>query len=166
MVNWHRIEVPRLEWPLADALGAQRSNGARWCTATQFRSKAFKRWRSTATHRVVVIYPGDGRRARDEAKQNSCRWCPTARQWYVVVTEDSSLRAWHRARLKPPTQYTIRVAYEEREAAKTAGCRWRPELKQWVFACHGQPPRFVLKRSLNARDETVLRPGEATAGAD
>jgi hypothetical protein len=82
------------------------------------------------------------------------------------VTDDSSLRAWHRARLKPPTEYAIRVAYEEREAAKTAGCRWRPELKQWVFACHGPPPRFVLKRSLNARDETVLRPGEATAGAD
>jgi hypothetical protein len=31
MVNWHRLEVPRIEWLLADSLGAERSNGAWWC---------------------------------------------------------------------------------------------------------------------------------------
>ena len=44
MVNWHRLEVPRLEWHLVDALGALRSNGEWWCTRTQFRSKDFKRF--------------------------------------------------------------------------------------------------------------------------
>jgi hypothetical protein len=55
MVNWHRLEVPRLEWHLADALGAERSSGAWWCTQTQFRSKDFKRWRSTATQQLDLI---------------------------------------------------------------------------------------------------------------
>ena len=148
MVNWHRIEVPRLEWRLADALGAERSNGAWWCSETRHRSKPFRRWHSVANHMKVVVYPGDGRKAREEAKQNCCRWDPVAREWFVTVTSESSLRPWHRARMVAPPEYVIRVEYAERDAAKAAGCRWRPEIKRWVFACHGPPPGFVLRRAL------------------
>jgi hypothetical protein len=148
MVNWQRIQVPFLELPLAYALGAERSNGAMWCTATQHRSKPFRRWHSAANHVRVVVYPGDGRKAREQAKQNCCRWDPVAREWFVMVTSESSLRPWHRARATPPPEYVIRVEYAERDAAKAAGCRWRPEMKRWVFACHGPPPRFVVRRAL------------------
>jgi len=147
MVNWHLLHVPRLEWHLVSALGAERSNGAWWCTQTQFRSKDFKRWRSTATHRLVVIYPGDGRRARDEAKQYRCLWCPTARHWFVYVTEQSSLRAWHRARLQPPVVYELRsLKFEDNGRAKRAGARWSPERRCWTFSCHGPPPHWVVQR--------------------
>jgi hypothetical protein len=149
MVNWHRLEVPRLDWHLVDALGAERSRGAWWCTQTQFRSRNFKRWRSVATHRKVVVYPGDGRREREETKQYRCLWSPTDRHWYVYITEQSSLRTWHRARLQPPIEYTIRVDYAEREKAKAAGCRWNPNIKKWVYACHGPPPGFVTRRRLD-----------------
>jgi hypothetical protein len=148
MVNWQRIDVPVLEWPLAEALGAERSNGSWWCSATRHRSKPFRRWHSTACHKRVVVYPGDGQRARAEAKENSCRWDPAAREWYVMVTSDSSLRSWHRARMQPPPTYVLSVDYNQRDAAKLAGCRWQPEEKRWVFACHGPPPQWVLKRAL------------------
>jgi hypothetical protein len=163
MVNWHLLHVPRLEWHIAADLGAERSNGDWWCTQTQFRSKDFKRWRSTATHRLVVIFPGDGRREREAAKQNRCLWCPTARHWYVWVTEQSSLRAWHRARLQPPTEYVIRVDYNEREAAKAGGCRWRPDIKRWVYACHGPPPGFVTRRRLDQPAATASAAAAAAA---
>ena len=88
----------------------------------------------------VTIYPGDGRKAREEAKQHWCRWDPLAREWYVTVTSESSLRPWHRARMKAPPEYIIRVEYAERDSAKAAGCRWRPEIKRWVS-------RHVLARA-------------------
>ena len=163
MVNWHLLHVPRLEWHIAADLGAERSNGDWWCTQTQFRSRDFKRWRSPATHRLVVIHPGDGRRAREEAKQYRCLWSPTDRHWFVYVTEQSSLRAWHRARLQPPTEYAIRVDYAEREKAKAAGCRWQPAQRQWVYACHGPPPRFVLKRRLDQPAATASTTAAAAA---
>ena len=148
MVNWHRLRVPRLEWHLVDALGALRSNGEWWCTKTQFRSKDFKRWRSADTQRKVVIHPGDGRRAREEAKQYRCLWCPTARHWYVYVTDQSSLRAWHRARLQPPAVYELRgLKFEDNDKTKRAGARWSPERRCWTFSCHGQPPQWVVQRS-------------------
>jgi len=56
-----------------------------WCTATQHRSKPFRRWHSAANHMKVVVYPGDGRKAREEAKQNCCRWDPVAREWFVAA---------------------------------------------------------------------------------
>jgi hypothetical protein len=34
----------------------------------------------------VVIHPGDGRRAREEAKQYRCLWSPTDRHWYVYIS--------------------------------------------------------------------------------
>ena len=105
---------------------------------------------------TVVVYPGDGRKAREEAKQNCCRWDPAAREWFVTVTSESSLRPWHRARMVAPPEYVIRVEYAERDAAKGAGCRWRPEIKQWVFACHGPPPGFRAE----ARDCGVKGPLE------
>ena len=153
MVNWHRLEVPRLEWHLVDAFGAERSNGEWWCTQTQFRSKDFKRWRSADTQRKVVIYPGDGLRAREEAKQYRCLWCPTARHWYVYVTDQSSLRAWHRARMAPPgapggaTVHELRgLAFADNDKAKRAGARWSPERRCWVYACYGPPPQWVVQR--------------------
>ena len=148
MVNWHCIQVPRLEWPLAYALGAERSNGAWWCSEARHRSKPFRRWHSAANHMKVVVYPGDGSKAREEAKQNCCRWDPVAREWFVAVTSESSLRPWHRARMVAPPEYVIRVEFAERVKARGAGCRWRPETKRWVFACHGPPPGFVLRRAL------------------
>ena len=92
MVIWKRLEVPFLEWALAEQLGAERSDGAWWCSLTRHRSKPFRRWHSAASHTRVVVYPGDGHRARAEAKQHCCRWDPGAREWYVTVTSDSSLR--------------------------------------------------------------------------
>jgi hypothetical protein len=150
MVNWHHIEVPTLEWNTARDLGAERSNGAWWCTATQYKHKSFRRWHTTASHKRVVIYPGDGVRARTEAKDraNACRWDPTTREWFVTVTADTSLKAWHRERLKPPPEYELRVSFDDKDAAKDVGCRWKPEVRRWVFACHGLPLRFVRERAI------------------
>ena len=80
----------------------------------------------------------------------------------MYVTEQSSLRAWHRARLQPPTEYAIRVDYAEREAAKAAGCRWNPDIKKWVYACHGAPPGFVSRRRL---DQPATAAAAAAAAA-
>ena len=121
MVNWHRIEVPRLEWPLAYALGAERSNGAMWCTATQHRSKPFRRWHSAANHMKVVVYPGDGRKAREEAKQNCCRWDPVAREWFVAVTSESSL-PWHMAPRPHGSAARVRHPCRIRGARCGQGC--------------------------------------------
>jgi hypothetical protein len=46
----------------------------------------------------------------------------------------------------------------QREAAKAGGCRWNPDIKKWVFACHGPPPGFVVRRLLD-------QPAAATAAA-
>ena len=81
----------------------------------------------------------------------------------VDITEEASLSGWHRARLQPPTEYAIRVDYAEREKAKVAGCRWNPDIKKWVFACHGAPPRFVLKRRLDQPAATASAAAAAAA---
>ena len=83
--------------------------------------------------------------------------------WYVEVTEDASLTGWHRARLQPPTQYAIRVEYAERDKAKAAGCRWNPTIKKWVFACHGPPPGFVVRRRLDQPAATASAAAAAAA---
>ena len=94
----------------------------------------------------VTIHVADGPRERSAAKEHRCLFCPQTKTWFVEVTDNASLTGWHRARLQPPTEYTLRITYEERERAKAAGCRWRPDLKKWVYASHGPPPGFVLKR--------------------
>ena len=78
MVNWHQIEVPYLEWSKAQSLGAERSNKAWWCTATQYKHRLFRRWHTTASHKRVVIYPGGLRPVAPEFRE-LLRGCDSAR---------------------------------------------------------------------------------------
>ena len=153
MVKWQALHVPYLEGPIAARLGAEYNQRVYWCTATRFRSRDFKRWRDANSWVRVTIYPGDGRRAREEARANRCLWDPKAFQWYVEYTDASSLRPWHRARMQPPGAAGGAVVHElrglvfaENEKAKHAGARWSPSKRCWVFACYGEPPRWVTNR--------------------
>ena len=151
MTVWTLIRVPYAESHIAKAAGAEWSRLDRsWmCNATQRRSSAFRHWHSRATWRRITIHVADGPRERAAAKERRCLFCPQTKTGYVEVTDNASLTGWHRARLQPPTEYTIRVDYAEREAAKAAGCRWSPHAKKWVYACHGPLPGFVMRRRLD-----------------
>ena len=150
MTNWHILSVPYSESPLARDAGAVWSAPDRaWCcTATQFRCYQFKRWRDKSAWRRITIHVADGPRERAEARTNKCLWDATRKCWYITVTADSSINAWHRARLAPPTVHRVRVEYSERHRAKEAGARWLPEERCWVFRAHGAPPGWVVRRSL------------------
>ena len=133
MVNWQALRVPYLEGPIAARLGAEYNQRVYWCTATRFRSREFKRWRDANSWVRVVIYPGDSRRAREEARANRCLWDPKACLWYVEHTHESSLRPWHRA-------VTARgCSLLARQAAR------------WCTSCAGSPSQTTTKRSTPAR---------------
>ena len=128
------LSVPYAERGLARALGAVWCPRARrwYCTTTQYRSRGFRRWRDKKLWRRIVIYPDCSKTDLHEAKLRGCLWDRATHAWYMEVTDDETLKAWHKDRLTPPPSTVLRVAYEEREVAKRHGARWDAELRSWV----------------------------------
>jgi hypothetical protein len=158
MTIWKLIHVPYAETHLARQLGAECTYNriraiilgvadCHWhCTATQYKSKPFRRWHDGKEKwRKVVIHVASGDTERSAAKANRCSWDPEARVWYVQITGEDTLNDWHRARLAPARKYALRVSYDERNAAKAAGARWNPESKTWMYTCHGPLPAWVQR---------------------
>jgi Domain of unknown function (DUF5710) len=140
------LSVPYTERTLARALGARWCPQARlwYCTTTQYRSRGFRRWRDKSRWRRIIIYP-DGAELR-EAKMRGCLWDGVQRSWYLEVTGEDALQAWHRARLMPPPTQVLRVTYEEREVAKKHGARWDATLRRWVVRSHTPLSAWLVQR--------------------
>ena len=154
MTIWSRLSVPYAESDIARAAGAEWSRLSRtwWCNASQWRSRAFKRWHSRATWRRVTIHVADGPLERAAAKERRCLFCPQTKTWYVEVTDDATIssNAWLRRRTHPPEVIKLRVPYEDRELAKACGARWLPVEKCWAYCAHQAAvlPAFVQERRI------------------
>jgi hypothetical protein len=160
MVVWHALAVPYAEQDIARSAGADWDRHQRlfYCNATQYRSRAFKRWHDRSRWRRITLHIGSGPAELSAAKLRRCLWDAESKTWFITVTDDCSMSSWHRVRMQPPTEHVLRVNFAEREQAKAAGCRWNPDIKKWVFASHdGTLPSFVLSH--------MPGPPEAAAGA-
>ena len=92
MTVWRLIVVPFRERDLAAALGARRLRCAdgsweTFCTSTQFKSKAFARWRDAARQRRVAVYPdaSEAQAARDRGLRYDTAAASYA-AWYADCT--------------------------------------------------------------------------------
>ena len=133
MTTFVFIDVPYAERARAAALGARWCPDARrwYCTATRYRSSAFRRWRNKSQWRRVTIHPDDTKAGLRSAKEHECLFDPATKSWYVDVTDESSLTAWHKARLTPPAVTELNVVFAERETAKKHGARWDATRRTW-----------------------------------
>jgi len=137
-----------------DERGLARDLGAIWCplerlwycNTTQFRSRAFKRWRDKRSWRRITIHPDDTKQGLQEAKRRGCLWDKASRTWFVDITDESTLKPWHRARLTPPTTHELRVAYAEKETAKEHGARWDAERGSWVVRSRAPLSPWLMQR--------------------
>lgn len=159
MTNHLYLRVPYAERGLVRDLGAiwcplER----RWyCNTTQFRSRAFKRWRDKRSWRRITIHPDSTKAGIREAKARGCLWDPSARVWYVDVTGEDTLKSWHRARLTPAPAHELQVKFEEKEAAKEHGALWDPQIKSWVVRSRAPLDEWARLR--------VKNPGGASPAA-
>jgi len=128
------LDVPYAERALARRMGAAWCPRARrwYCTTTHFRSRLFKRWRDKSRWKRITTFPDSSATDIREAKMRGCLWNAATRSWYLEVTGDDSLQAWHKARLMPPPTHDLRVSFSEREAAQKHGARWDAGRRTWV----------------------------------
>jgi len=94
----------------------------------------------------VTIHPDDTKGGIRAAKQHDCLFDSAAKSWYVVVTDDGTLTAWHKARLTPAPTHVLRVSFAEREAAKKHGARWDATLRRWVVRSRAPLSAWLLQR--------------------
>ena len=142
------LEVPYAERALARRMGASWCPRARrwYCTTTQYRSRGFRRWRDKSRWRRITIHPDSSKTDVREAKLHGCLWDAVTRTWYLEVTGDDSLQAWHKARLTQPPTHELRVTYEERETAKRRGAQWDGGRRTWVVRTRAPLDEWLQKR--------------------
>lgn len=142
------LSVPWSERRIAARLGARWSPTCRrWTsTATQFRTAAFKRWRNKSSWRRVRIHPDETPAGYAEAKANGCSFDPVKREWFLEITNEDSLTAWHLDRLTHAPAYLLDVDYSDREAAKRHGARWHKDKKTWVVVTRAPLGAWLSKR--------------------
>ena len=142
MTVWRLIVVPFRERDLAAALGARRLRCAdgsweTFCTSTQFKSKAFARWRDAARQRRVAVYPdaSEAQAARDRGLR-----CDTAAfAWYAVSTAEdpaTEMDPWMVARLQPAVLVRFSIPFELKEVAKRHRLQWCPADRRWTGRFH------------------------------
>ena len=155
--------VPYAERKLARSLGAKWSRQhSRWvCTATRYRSAAFKRWRDPKTWQTIRVFPDLTPHGIADAKQNECSWDAERKEWCIYVTGVDTLTQWHTDRLVPPPEYVLRVSYEERERAKRHGARWNKTMKAWVLSTRAPLRGWAARRSVAAAAMSGGGAGEA-----
>ena len=142
------LRVPYAERGLARDLGAIWCPLERlwYCRTTQFRSRVFKRWRDKRSWRRITIHPDQTKPDIQEAKRRGCLWDKSSRTWFVDITDESTLKPWHRARLTPPPTRALQVKFEEKEAAKEHGARWDGELRTWVIRSRAKLSPWLMQR--------------------
>ena len=150
MTVWHNITVPYSERDTAAALGAKRSKSGRvWstiCTATQYKSKDFARWRDTTRQRRIAVFPDASEASR--AKARSALWDPATFCWYITSTAadpTAEMDTWMRARLQPAPLVSFVVPIELKAVAKKHRLQWSPKDQRWTGRFHCGVP-IELKR--------------------
>ena len=142
MTVWHNIAVPYSERHVAAALGAKRftcKNGTwgSFCTATQYKSKAFARWRDPTRQRRIAVFPDAFE--TEAAKARSVLWDPATFSWYIISTAEdptSGMDAWLRARLEPAPLVSFVVPFELKAVAKKHRLQWCAKDKRWTGRFH------------------------------
>lgn len=156
MTVWQYIHVPYSERNIAAQLGAVKSKSeGRWgtfCTTTQFKSKAFKRWHNPASLRRVDVFPDVSEVAA--AKAHSLIWDPKNFKWVLETTADNpaaEMDDWLRARLSPAPSTIFNIPYSFKPLANQHKLRWNAANKKWSGKfCAGVPKelqKFIYTES-------------------
>lgn len=151
MTRFICIHVPYSEQNIAADLGARRDfcSDGKWrtfCTATQFRSKLFKRWRTEEGQKRIVVYPDVAEAG--SAKANHLSWDPNRFHWYLLSTADdprTEMNAWVLARLKQAPAMAFQIPFELKELAKRHKLQWRASDKLWIGRFHRGAPQELLR---------------------
>lgn len=137
MTVWQYIHVRYSERKIAAQLGAVnfKCEGGRWgtfCTTTQFKSKAFKRWHDPASLRRIDVFPD--RSEVEVAKAHGLIWDRKNFKWVLETTADNpaaEMDDWIRARLEPARSTVFNIPYSLKLLANRHKLKWNSANKKW-----------------------------------